>query len=182
MAIRRTAVAFPCTLDWFWFAGGPASGCALALTDRSKILDRFVAGTLACDVDPLLIRFVHQLRSARKLNGLAWLVPLALVALIAFVPVFNSCTKEMYRYDLGLYYLKTIRWTKVFRSCRVWQMFRTTSALIKARFFQLPCSTPCCRIGGDSSSLVASCRGWGSHSHSSPFCGWRSRACVMKSR
>jgi len=29
---------------------------------------------------------------------------------LAFFPVFNACTKEMILYDLGLYYLKTVRW------------------------------------------------------------------------
>ena len=38
------------------------------------------------------------------------LVPLAIVALLAFIPVFNCCTKDSFHYDLGLYYLKTIRW------------------------------------------------------------------------
>ncbi|HEY5954015.1 MAG TPA: hypothetical protein VIT18_06600 [Terrimicrobiaceae bacterium] len=35
---------------------------------------------------------------------------LATAALLAFLPVFNACTKEMILYDLGLYYLKTVRW------------------------------------------------------------------------
>jgi hypothetical protein len=35
-------------------------------------------------------------------------------ALLAFVPAFNCSTKEMFHYDLGLYYLKTIRWTESF--------------------------------------------------------------------
>ena len=51
---------------------------------------------------------------ADTLRGLGWLILLFAVALIAFVPVFNSCTKEMNRYDLGLYYLKTIRWIEGF--------------------------------------------------------------------
>jgi hypothetical protein len=53
-------------------------------------------------------------RKADALRSLGWLIVLAAVALIVFVPVFNSCTKEMYRYDLGLYYLKTIRWLEGF--------------------------------------------------------------------
>ena len=35
---------------------------------------------------------------------------LGTASLLAFFPVFNACTKEMILYDLGLYYLKTIRW------------------------------------------------------------------------
>ncbi len=38
------------------------------------------------------------------------LVALGVAALVAFFPVFNACTKEMVLYDLGLYYLKTVRW------------------------------------------------------------------------
>jgi hypothetical protein len=53
-------------------------------------------------------------RKAAALRGLGSLILLAAVALIVFVPVFNSCTKEMNRYDLGLYYLKTIRWIEGF--------------------------------------------------------------------
>ena len=53
-------------------------------------------------------------RKANVLRGLGWIILLGAVALIAFVPVFNSCTKEMNRYDLGLYYLKTIRWIEGF--------------------------------------------------------------------
>ncbi len=41
-------------------------------------------------------------------------VALGVVAFAVFQPVFNSCTKAMCHYDLGLYYLKTIRWTEGF--------------------------------------------------------------------
>ena len=37
-------------------------------------------------------------------------VPWDPLLFLAFFPVFNACTKEMILYDLGLYYLKTIRW------------------------------------------------------------------------
>ena len=40
------------------------------------------------------------------------LVLLAVISLLTFVPAFNCGTKEMFHYDLGLYYLKTIRWTE----------------------------------------------------------------------
>jgi hypothetical protein len=46
--------------------------------------------------------------------GGAALLLLVAISLLAFVPAFNCCTKEMYHYDLGLYYLKTIRWTESF--------------------------------------------------------------------
>jgi hypothetical protein len=44
----------------------------------------------------------------------ASLALLAAISLLAFVPAFNCCTKEMFHYDLGLYYLKTIRWMESF--------------------------------------------------------------------
>jgi hypothetical protein len=39
---------------------------------------------------------------------------LVAISFAAFRPVFNSCTKAMCHYDLGLYYLKLIRWTEEF--------------------------------------------------------------------
>jgi hypothetical protein len=36
------------------------------------------------------------------------------VSFLAFVPVLNGCTKSMCHIDLGLYYLKLIRWTQTF--------------------------------------------------------------------
>jgi len=39
---------------------------------------------------------------------------LAVIGFAIFQPVFNSCTKEMCHYDLGLYYLKTLRWNEEF--------------------------------------------------------------------
>ncbi len=75
----------------------------------------FVACSSLLAVSALLIRLFHQPPSTTSiLRGLTWLLLLLAVGLIAFIPVFNSCTKEMYRYDLGLYYLKTIRWTQSF--------------------------------------------------------------------
>jgi hypothetical protein len=52
-------------------------------------------------------------RRSCVLAGVA-LVLFASISLLSFVPVFNACTKEMCHYDLGLYYLKTIRWTESF--------------------------------------------------------------------
>ena len=42
------------------------------------------------------------------------LLPLGLVSLLSFVPVFNACTKPACHYDLGLYYLQEIRWMETF--------------------------------------------------------------------
>ncbi len=54
-------------------------------------------------------RAKQALTSLRQEDG--WLITAAGVAsLLAFFPVFNACTKEMILYDLGLYYLKAVRW------------------------------------------------------------------------
>jgi hypothetical protein len=42
------------------------------------------------------------------------LVPLGAIALLAFLPVFNTCTKPACYYDVGLYYLQKIRWLQTF--------------------------------------------------------------------
>ena len=68
------------------------------------------------------ILLVHLLRMRPNTESIgrwtAWLALLAVIALLAFVPVFNCCTKEVFPYDLGLYYLQTIRWTETFSIVR----------------------------------------------------------------
>lgn len=46
--------------------------------------------------------------------GIAIAAALGMISFAVFYPVFNSCTKAMCHYDLGLYYLKAIRWTQGF--------------------------------------------------------------------
>lgn len=75
----------------------------------------FVVGASLAALTALTIRLSYRdIRSVCTTRNLAWFFLLGGVAVIAFMPVFNSCTKEMHRYDLGLYYLKTIRWTQGF--------------------------------------------------------------------
>ena len=62
-----------------------------------------------------ILRLAPQVKSLSRSGGgirpiLSLLAPLAIVALLAFIPVLNCCTKDIFHYDLGLYYLKTIRW------------------------------------------------------------------------
>ena len=86
----------------------------------SPVDGKFSAGFVAISSFAALCVLVRSLfarglpRKADTFRGLGWLILLAAATLIVFVPVFNSCTKEMYRYDLGLYYLKTIRWIEGF--------------------------------------------------------------------
>jgi hypothetical protein len=42
------------------------------------------------------------------------LAALGVASLLAFFPVFNACTKDMILYDLGLYYLKIVRWIETY--------------------------------------------------------------------
>ena len=51
------------------------------------------------------IRVTSALGSVALLLGISFL---------AFVPVLNGCTKSMCHIDLGVYYLKLIRWTQIF--------------------------------------------------------------------
>ena len=42
------------------------------------------------------------------------------ISFLAFVPVLNGCTKSMCHIDLGVYYLKLIRWTQPFPISPAW--------------------------------------------------------------
>ena len=55
-------------------------------------------------------------RSTLREVARAWprLLPLGAIALLVFLPVFNTCTKPACYYDLGLYYLQKIRWLETF--------------------------------------------------------------------
>ncbi len=55
-----------------------------------------------------------ELSSRRLATTLAWTFVLLGISLVAFIPVFNGCTKSMCHIDLGLYYLKLIRWIQTF--------------------------------------------------------------------
>lgn len=71
-----------------------------------------IAGACAATVLVLLgarARPPRAVDSVRREN-LLLIGALAAASLLAFFPVFNACTKQMILYDLGLYYLKTVRW------------------------------------------------------------------------
>ena len=55
-----------------------------------------------------------ELTSSRLVTAFAWTFLLLGISLLAFIPVFNGCTKSMCHIDLGLYYLKLIRWIQTF--------------------------------------------------------------------
>ena len=82
-------------------------------------IDRwFSAGFLL--VTAALAISVYLWRGAQRstLNNVAkgWprLLPFGAIALLVFLPVFNTCTKEACYYDVGLYYLQKIRWLETF--------------------------------------------------------------------
>ena len=55
-----------------------------------------------------------ELTRSRLVTAFAWTFLLLGISLLAFIPVFNGCTKSMCHIDLGLYYLKLIRWIQTF--------------------------------------------------------------------
>ncbi len=74
-----------------------------------------VAGLVFCAVCVLLVgAFRTKSKWKGAGTGMAVIAVLAVISFAVFYPVFNSCTKAMCHYDLGLYYLKTIRWTEGF--------------------------------------------------------------------
>ena len=89
---------------------------ALQVTHSFAAINRQTATALlvACGTGALVVILVRArsrqpLDSFRKENLLLF-VALGAASLLAFFPIFNACTKEMILYDLGLYYLKTVRW------------------------------------------------------------------------
>jgi hypothetical protein len=86
----------------------------------------------------------------RQNYALAGVVLLLLVSvsLLTFVPVFNCCTKEMSHYDLGLYYLKTIRWTENFSMVPGLVNVQQHLGFNHSASSSYPFSTPWCRTAG----------------------------------
>ena len=85
----------------------------LPITARTSLI------LLAAFLAMAIFRLVPQVKGMRRGRGdlrriLSLLAILAAVGLVSFVPVFNCCTKDIFHYDLGLYYLKTIRWIESF--------------------------------------------------------------------
>ncbi len=76
---------------------------------------RFILMTAVLAISVHLGRAILRGQSvAGWARGWPSLLPLALVGFLAFLPVFNTCTKPACHYDLGLYYLQEIRWMETF--------------------------------------------------------------------
>jgi len=74
-----------------------------------------VVGTTLCAACALLIGSFRRKWTWKGAGaGISLLALLGGISFVVFHPVFNSCTKAMCHYDLGLYYLKLIRWTEGF--------------------------------------------------------------------
>ena len=71
-----------------------------------------IAGMVGATVILLVRARFRQSASMDRARGETFFLigALAIASLFAFLPVFNACTKQMILYDLGLYYLKTVRW------------------------------------------------------------------------
>ena len=82
--------------------------------DRSFALS-FLLMTSALALAILLCRARwHGFNLRRVILKWPRLLPLAVICLVAFIPVFNACTKAATHYDVGLYYLQEIRWMETF--------------------------------------------------------------------
>ena len=70
--------------------------------------------TLIASLSLFLGSSLREWTSKRRAAALGSLGLLLGISFLAFVPVLNSCTKSMCHIDLGLYYLKLVRWTQTF--------------------------------------------------------------------
>ena len=102
-----------------WLGYGILVG-ALQLTHLFSPINRnasiIVLAIICLPAAALLLAQLLRTRPDRQ-SAIRWtmlLAPLGVIALLTFIPVFNCCTKGTFPYDLGLYYLQTIRWTETF--------------------------------------------------------------------
>ena len=102
-----------------WMGYGILVG-VLQLAHLFSPIDRnasiIVLAVVCVAASALLLAQLLRMRPNRQ-SIVRWamlLAALGVIALLTFVPVFNCCTKETFPYDLGLYYLQTIRWTETF--------------------------------------------------------------------
>jgi hypothetical protein len=74
----------------------------------------FVSVALLVAGGALLFRGAAKKLISQGAAAVGWTLLLLAISLLAFIPVFNGCTKSMCHIDLGLYYLKLIRWIQTF--------------------------------------------------------------------
>jgi hypothetical protein len=74
-----------------------------------------IVGLTLCAVGVLLVGAFRKRETLKGAGtGMVVIAVLAVISFAVFYPVFNTCTKAMCHYDLGLYYLKLLRWTEGF--------------------------------------------------------------------
>lgn len=102
-----------------WLGFGILVG-ALQLTHLFSPINRnastIVLAMVSVPASAILLAQLLRMKPDRR-SVVRWAMLLALlgvVALLAFIPVFNCCTKEVFPYELGLYYLQAIRWAETF--------------------------------------------------------------------
>ena len=111
----RDGVDLPRSMAGFCFTRRTLAARTPVLSDQQPLFRKPSSGNrLASAICTFVQRFSRGWTRRCYALASAALVLLAAISLLAFVPVFNCCTKEMCHYDLGLYYLKTIRWTESF--------------------------------------------------------------------
>jgi hypothetical protein len=74
-----------------------------------------IVGMTSCAVGVLMVGAFRKKETLKGAGtGMVVIAVLAVISFAVFYPVFNTCTKAMCHYDLGLYYLKLLRWTEGF--------------------------------------------------------------------
>jgi hypothetical protein len=102
-----------------WLGYGVALGI-LQLTHLFVPVDRSFAVSFLLITAALALAILfcrarwHSLDVRRGVLKWPRLLPLAVICLLIFIPVFNACTKAATHYDVGLYYLQEIRWMQTF--------------------------------------------------------------------
>jgi hypothetical protein len=101
-----------------WLGYGVLLGALQIAHIFSPIDRRFSVGFLFLAAALAISTHFWKRTRQTTLNDLArqWpqLLLLGTIALLVFLPVFNTCTKPACYYDVGLYYLQKIRWLETF--------------------------------------------------------------------
>ena len=95
-----------------------------------------VLAMVSVPASAILLAQLLRMKPDRR-SVVRWAMLLALlgvVALLAFIPVFNCCTKEVFPYELGLTTCKRSAGRKPFPSCAAWSICSLISGSTKAPF------------------------------------------------
>ena len=113
-SVPRDGVDLPRTVAGLCLVGRTPANQPSVLSHSRAFRGRNCLGGGAYRTCSLLFGGASKMDKKRVAAALAWTVFLLGISFLAFVPVLNGCTKSMCHIDLGLYYLKLIRWTQTF--------------------------------------------------------------------